>query len=93
MNEHICIGSIWAVAWIHGADAVELWKIHWVHVGLFLVLVTMATLAYATITFHLRHRWVIHLRLDVWYYGRLGPTILSLALFLAYAINVARKLG
>ncbi|KAI8354432.1 hypothetical protein B0O80DRAFT_451072 [Mortierella sp. GBAus27b] len=58
------------------------------HVGLFLVMVTMCTLTYATTTFHLRHRWMIHLRRDVKYYDRLGPTLLSLALFLAYAINV-----
>ncbi|KAF9111667.1 hypothetical protein BGX27_004608 [Mortierella sp. AM989] len=59
-----------------------------VYVGLFLVLVTMATLAYATAVFHLRHRWMIELRQDVVFYDRMGPTILFMALFLAYATNV-----
>ncbi|KAF9358586.1 hypothetical protein BGX26_001350 [Mortierella sp. AD094] len=60
-----------------------------VYVGLFLVLVTMVTLVYATAVFHLRYRWMIELRTDVEFYDRTGPTLLFVALFLAYATNVA----
>ncbi|ORY89579.1 vacuolar transporter chaperone 1 [Lobosporangium transversale] len=58
-------------------------------VGLCLVTVAMSTLAYSTAMFHLRHRWMIQLRRDVKYYDRFGPTVLFMALFLAYATNVA----
>ncbi|KAG0321012.1 hypothetical protein BGZ99_004160 [Dissophora globulifera] len=58
------------------------------NVGLFLVLITMSTLIYATAVFHTRHRWMIQLRQDVRYYDRLGPSLLFVALFLAYATNV-----
>ncbi|KAF9932733.1 vacuolar transporter chaperone [Linnemannia zychae] len=58
------------------------------HVGLFLVFVAMLTLGYATATFHLRDRWMKQFRLDVLYYDRVGPTVLFLALFLAFATNV-----
>ncbi|KAF9200187.1 hypothetical protein BGZ49_009601 [Haplosporangium sp. Z 27] len=56
-------------------------------IGLFLVLMTMVTLVYATAVFHLRHRWMIQLRQDVTFYDRTGPTILFVALFLAYVGN------
>ncbi|KAI7818705.1 hypothetical protein BC939DRAFT_387867, partial [Gamsiella multidivaricata] len=56
-------------------------------VGLFLVMVTMMTLVYATMVFHLRHRWMIQLRADVRFYDRVGPTLLSAVMFLAYATN------
>ncbi|KAG0251332.1 hypothetical protein BG011_007715 [Mortierella polycephala] len=58
-------------------------------VGLFLTLVSMVTLVYATITYHLRHRWMKQIRHDVRFYDRIGPTILFVALFIAYAVNVA----
>ncbi|KAF9900147.1 hypothetical protein EC991_007827 [Linnemannia zychae] len=58
-------------------------------VGLFLVLVAMSTLVYATTIFHLRDRWMKQFRLDVLYYDRLGPSVLFIALFLAFATNVA----
>jgi len=58
-------------------------------VGLFLVLVAMSTLVYATTTFHLRHRWMEQMRDDVKFYDRIGPTILFTALFLAFAANIA----
>ena len=35
-------------------------------VGLFLVLLAMSTLVYATTIFHLRGRWMKQFRLDVW---------------------------
>ncbi|GJJ76655.1 hypothetical protein EMPS_09014 [Entomortierella parvispora] len=57
-------------------------------VGLFLVLVTMSTLVYATTTFHLRHRWMKQMRVDVKFYDRIGPTILFASLFLAFAANI-----
>ncbi|KAG0286538.1 hypothetical protein BGZ96_009377 [Linnemannia gamsii] len=57
-------------------------------VGLFLVLVAMASLVYATTIFHLRDRWMKQFRLDVLYYDRLGPSVLFMALFLAFATNV-----
>ncbi|OAQ33647.1 hypothetical protein K457DRAFT_55766, partial [Linnemannia elongata AG-77] len=60
-------------------------------VGLFLVLVAMSTLVYATTIFHLRDRWMKQFRLDVLYYDRVGPSILFMALFVAFATNVARK--
>lgn len=60
-------------------------------VGLFLVLVAMSTLVYATTIFHLRDRWMKQFRLDVLYYDRVGPSILFMALFIAFATNVARK--
>ncbi|KAI1321194.1 Phosphate metabolism transcription protein [Mortierella claussenii] len=59
-----------------------------VHVGLILVAVAMSTLVYATAIFHLRHKWMIQLRKDQKYYDEFGPTILFLALFMAYATNV-----
>ncbi|KAG0209639.1 hypothetical protein BGX28_010155 [Mortierella sp. GBA30] len=59
------------------------------NVGLFLVTVAMLTLVYATATYHLRYRWMKQARFDVRYYDRIGPTILFMALFLAYATNVA----
>lgn len=62
-------------------------------VGLFLVLVAMSTLVYATTIFHLRDRWMKQFRLDVLYYDRVGPSILFMALFVAFATNVARKLN
>ncbi|KAF9179830.1 hypothetical protein BGZ50_006664 [Haplosporangium sp. Z 11] len=58
-------------------------------VGLFLILVSMATLVYATIIYHLRHRWMEQIRHDVRFYDRIGPTILFVALFIGYAVNVA----
>ncbi|KAI8594567.1 hypothetical protein EDD21DRAFT_282053, partial [Dissophora ornata] len=61
------------------------------NVGLFLVLVAMSTLVYATAVFHLRHRWMIQMRRDVKFYDRVGPTLLFMALFLAYATNVICK--
>ncbi|KAG0338662.1 hypothetical protein BG004_007134, partial [Podila humilis] len=57
-------------------------------VGLFLVLVAMSTLVYATATFHLRHVWMARMRNDVLYYDRYGPSLLFAALFFAYATNV-----
>ncbi|KAG0307071.1 hypothetical protein BGZ97_000521, partial [Linnemannia gamsii] len=57
-------------------------------VGLFLVLVAMSSLVYATTIFHLRDRWMKQFRLDVLYYDRVGPTVLFMALFLAFATNV-----
>ncbi|KAF9975661.1 vacuolar transporter chaperone [Actinomortierella ambigua] len=57
-------------------------------VGMFLVLVAMATLAYATTMFHCRDYWMRHRRTDRLYYDRVGPSILFAALFLAYATNV-----
>ncbi|KAH7055455.1 hypothetical protein BKA57DRAFT_376523, partial [Linnemannia elongata] len=56
-------------------------------VGLFLVLVAMSTLVYATTIFHLRDRWMKQFRLDVLYYDRVGPSILFMALFVAFATN------
>lgn len=58
-------------------------------VGLFLVLVAMSTLVYATTTFHLRHRWMEQMRVDVKFYDRVGPTILFTSLFVAFAVNIA----
>ncbi|KAF8945482.1 hypothetical protein BGZ47_002546 [Haplosporangium gracile] len=58
-------------------------------VGLVLVLVAMSTLVYATTIFHLRDRWMKQFRLDVLYYDRVGPSILFMALFAAFATNVA----
>ncbi|KAK3847734.1 MAG: hypothetical protein J3R72DRAFT_359536, partial [Linnemannia gamsii] len=60
-------------------------------VGLFLVLVAMSTLVYATTIFHLRDRWMKQFRLDVLYYDRIGPSVLFIALFLAFSTNVACK--
>lgn len=60
-------------------------------VGLFLVLVTMSTLVYATTIFHVRHGWMAKLRQDVLYYDRIGPSVLFAALFFAYATNVTSK--
>ncbi|KAI9233516.1 MAG: hypothetical protein BYD32DRAFT_425678 [Podila humilis] len=60
-------------------------------VGMFLVLVAMSTLVYATTVFHLRHGWMAKMRQDVLYYDRIGPSVLFAALFLAYATNVACK--
>lgn len=60
-------------------------------VGMFLVLVAMSTLVYATTIFHLRHGWMAKLRQDVLYYDRIGPSVLFAALFFAYATNVACK--
>ncbi|KAG0043034.1 hypothetical protein BGZ83_011901 [Gryganskiella cystojenkinii] len=57
-------------------------------VGLFLVLVAMSTFVYATTTFHLRHRWMEQMRVDVRFYDRIGPSILFACLFLAFATNV-----
>ncbi|KAF9107046.1 hypothetical protein BGX29_007552 [Mortierella sp. GBA35] len=58
-------------------------------VGLFLVLVAMSMFVYATTVFHLRNRWMKQFRLDVVYYDRIGPSILFMALFVAFATNVA----
>ncbi|KAF9139284.1 hypothetical protein BGX30_008171 [Mortierella sp. GBA39] len=58
-------------------------------VGLFLVLVAMSSLVYATTIFHLRDRWMKQFRLDVLYYDRVGPSVLFMALFVAFATNVA----
>ncbi|KAF9290675.1 hypothetical protein BGZ68_006390 [Mortierella alpina] len=60
-------------------------------VGLFLVTVAMSTLVYATTIYHLRHRWMTRARFDVKYYDRVGPSVLFLALFMAFAINVGCK--
>ncbi|KAG0269762.1 hypothetical protein DFQ27_002178 [Actinomortierella ambigua] len=57
-------------------------------VGMFLVLVAMATLAYATAMFHCRDQWMRLRRTDRLYYDRVGPSLLFAALFLAYATNV-----
>ncbi|KAG0281506.1 hypothetical protein BGZ95_002748 [Linnemannia exigua] len=57
-------------------------------VGLFLVLVAMSTLVYATTIFHLRDRWMKQFRLDVLYYDRIGPSVLFMALFIAFSTNV-----
>ncbi|KAG0341429.1 hypothetical protein BG000_009130 [Podila horticola] len=59
------------------------------HVGLFLVLVAMATLVYSTTIFHVRHEWMSKMRQDKLYYDRIGPSVLFAALFFAYATNVA----
>ncbi|KAF9957361.1 hypothetical protein BGZ72_001904 [Mortierella alpina] len=61
-------------------------------VGLFLVTVAMSTLVYATTIYHLRHRWMTRARFDVKYYDRVGPSVLFLALFMAYATNVGLTL-
>ncbi|CAO3568420.1 unnamed protein product [Mortierella alpina] len=61
-------------------------------VGLFLVAVAMSTLVYATTIYHLRHRWMARARMDVRYYDRVGPSVLFLALFMAYATNVGLTL-
>ncbi|KAG0225318.1 hypothetical protein BGW42_004499 [Actinomortierella wolfii] len=57
-------------------------------IGLFLVLVAMATLVYATVLFHCRDQWMRQCRVDRQYYDRIGPTILFTALFVAYVANV-----
>ncbi|KAG0080827.1 hypothetical protein BGZ93_005753 [Podila epicladia] len=58
-------------------------------VGLFLVVVAMATLVYSTTIFHVRHEWMAKMRQDVVFYDRVGPSVLFAALFFAYATNVA----
>ncbi|KAF9323445.1 hypothetical protein BG006_001440 [Podila minutissima] len=58
-------------------------------VGLFLVVVAMATLVYSTTIFHVRHGWMAKMRQDVLFYDRIGPSVLFAALFFAYATNVA----
>ncbi|KAG0007899.1 hypothetical protein BGZ80_004096, partial [Entomortierella chlamydospora] len=43
------------------------------YVDLFLILAILATLAYAMAIFHLKHRWMIELRMDAKFYDRMGP--------------------
>ncbi|GJJ74023.1 hypothetical protein EMPS_06381 [Entomortierella parvispora] len=62
------------------------------YVGCGALLLALLTLVYATTLYHKRHLYMVTKRQDVDYYARLIPTLLTLGLFILYALNFALQL-
>ncbi|KAG0260849.1 hypothetical protein BG011_001602 [Mortierella polycephala] len=57
-------------------------------VGMSLMAICLLCLIYASATYHWRHIGVAQNKSDNRYFDRIGPTVLTMGLFIAYSINV-----